>query len=109
MKNLIILCLLLFSMGLMSSCSKDPSHSIRFNNNYIETINDVKVNSTSYGNIDKGATTDYKPVDEGNFTLSGTTASGQPWTGGGTVNGAGKHKWTITIRDNGGINLAEDK
>jgi hypothetical protein len=90
-----------------SACTK-ATHSIRIKNNYTQAMTDMKVNETSYGAIAIGATTDYKPVDEGEFTISGTTSSGFPLSGSGKVTGNGKHKWTMTIGADGKLALSED-
>jgi hypothetical protein len=71
-------------------------------------MQDVKINSTSYGSIAVGAVTDYKPVNEGSFGVSGSTVSGKPLSGSGSVSGSGTHKWTVTIHSSGLI-LVEDK
>jgi len=91
---------------MFSSCSAD--HSIRIKNSFSEAMSEVKINSTSYGSIAIGKTTGYKPVDEGSFTMSGSTTSGKPLTGSGSVKGNGTHKWTITITASGSCSIAED-
>jgi hypothetical protein len=93
---------------LLAGCLKDPNHSIRIKNSYSVAMSDVKINSTSYGRVEAGATTDYKHVDEGNFTLSGSSINGQALTGTGSVTGKGTHKWTLSIHNDGSIGIAED-
>ncbi len=93
---------------LLTSCSK-ANHSIRIKNSYSSAFSNVSVGGTSYGSISVGGTTSYKPIDEGNFSLSGTTVGGQPLTGSGSVSGKGTHKWTLTITSGGSVSFAEDK
>jgi hypothetical protein len=106
LKKLMVVSVLAFFLW---GCTEDPDHSIRIKNQYSEAMSEVKVNSVSYGQVETGATTGYKPVDEGNFTLSGATVSGLPLTGSGTVTGKGTHKWTLTITSAGGVTMVEDK
>ena len=94
---------------LLSNCTKSPNHSLRVNNSYHEDMSIVKVNSTSYGSVAIGATTDYKPIDEGNFTLSGSSINGLTLSGSGKISGKGTHKWTLTITSSGGVSIVEDK
>ncbi len=96
------------SITLFTSCLSKPDHSIRIKNSYIQAMSDVKINNTSYGPIEIGATTDYKPVDDGDFTVTGTTVGGNPLNGTGSVTGKGKHKWTMTIGSNGKLDIEED-
>lgn len=96
------------SITLFTSCLSKPDHSIRIKNSYTQAMSDVKINSTSFGKIEIGATTDYKPVDDGDFTVTGTTVSGYPLNGTGSVSGKGKHKWTMTIGSDGKLDIAED-
>jgi len=93
---------------LITGCELKPDHSIRVKNEYPETIDNLMVGTVSYGDVDSGTTTDYKPVDEGSHTLSGTTTSGLPLTGSASVTGRGSHKWTMTILSSGGLEIKED-
>ncbi len=94
---------------LLMSCGLEPNHSMRVKNTFTETFADVTLNSTSYGRIEVGATTDYKHIEKGNFKISGSTESGRPFTGSGKVTGGGKHKWTMTITSSGDVSFHEDK
>ena len=98
-----------FTLFFFTSCAKEPSHSIRVNNQYIETINELKINSTDYGTVLSGSISDYKPINEGNFTMSGKMPSGATLTGSGTVTGKGTHLWTITISNAGLFTILEDR
>ena len=110
MKNILAkIFLVAISATLLIGCIKAPSHSMFVKNSYPVAMSDVKINNVSYGQIESGATTDYKPLDEGSFTISGTTVNGQPLTGGGSVSGKGIHKWTMTITSTGGVAFEEDK
>jgi hypothetical protein len=109
MKNKFYFLGILVAVILLSNCAKSPNHSIRVKNSYNEAMQDVKVNSTSYGSVGVGSTTDYKPVSEGSFALSGSTVSGKILSGSGTVSGKGTHKWTVTITSAGGVTIVEDK
>ena len=96
-------------IAIFNSCLKAPNHSMRIKNLYSVAMKDVNINSTSYGSILSGATTDYKPIDEGNFTVSGSTVNGQILTGSGTVSGNGTHKWTTVINSSGSLTLTSDQ
>ena len=90
-----------------SACTK-ATHSIRITNNYTQAMTEVKINETSYGAVAINATTDYKPIDEGEFTITGTGSSGFILSGSGEVTGNGKHKWTLTIGSDGKLVKSED-
>jgi len=98
---------LVITSFLFTSCLK-TEHTVRVKNSYIEAFTDVSVRGTSYGRIESGSTTSYKPIDEGSFTISGSTVSGQQLSGSGSGTGKGKHKWTLTITAAGGVSLVED-
>lgn len=99
---------LIVSSTLFLSCSKDPDHSIRIKNSFPVSMSEVKINSTSYGRVATGSTSGYKPVDEGSFTISGSTETGLPLSGSGSVKGKGTHKWTVLISSAGSISISED-
>jgi len=99
---------LAFVVSILSSCSLEPQHSIRIKNSYSKTLNNVKINSTYLGTLEPGASTDYKPVNEGTFAFSGTV-NGLAFTGGGSATGKGKHKWTVTINQSFQIVCEENK
>jgi hypothetical protein len=92
---------------LFSSCKE--KHSIRFANNYTETINSVVAGNASFGTINPGGVTGYVPVNAGNFQITGTSASGANLSGSGTVSGKGKHEWTITLNQQGVLSIQNDK
>lgn len=110
MKNILTKILVMaISTTVLISCSKTPNHSIRIENSYAAAMSDVKINSTSYGQIASGSKTGYKPVNEGTFSVSGSTVNGQALTGSGSVSGNGTHKWTMTITSTGTVTLKNDK
>lgn len=99
--------LFLFAI-LLASCGKE-NHTIRFRNNYSQQINHVQVGSATIGDVQAGSTSDYHAINTGNFTISGTSTSGQALYGSGSISGKGKHKWTVTLTSAGLISMAEDK
>lgn len=106
MKNLLL--------GIVTStviwgCSPDPVNSLRIRNNYPTTIYNTKINSISYGEVGTGTTTGYKPINEGGFTITGTTTTHGDISGSGSLYGKGEHKWTLTINMNGTGTCTEDK
>lgn len=107
MKTKLIICSLCLSALFFTGCFK-ADHSVRIKNAYAEPFTNVSIDETSYGAISVGGTTDYKPLDEGDFSISGSTSSGKQLTGSGNVKGKGKHKWTITITAAGGVTINED-
>ncbi|PKP37996.1 MAG: hypothetical protein CVT98_05490 [Bacteroidetes bacterium HGW-Bacteroidetes-15] len=108
MKTLkIFIALAVISLSI-SGCSFDPDHSIRIKNEYSELVLDVKIGSVSYGDVNSGETTSYKPVDEGTHNLAGTTASSGELIGSVSISGKGTHKWTLTITSSGGVEIEED-
>jgi PBP1b-binding outer membrane lipoprotein LpoB len=108
MKTLRIVITIL-AIGLtLSSCSLEPDFSIRVKNEYAVTVNNLMIGSVSFGSVNSGSTTAYKPVDEGTHDISGTTSSSGVLTGTVSLTGKGTHKWTITILASGGVEIEED-
>jgi len=108
MKTTIKSTLILLVMFLFSSCLKE-NHSIRMKNNFSEQLNNVRMGTAEIGSVPAGATSEYKSINTGDFTISGTTASGQNLSGSGTLSGKGKHKWTLTVDGSGQVKIVEDK
>ena len=108
MKLIKLFILSLMAAILLAGCSLEPNHSVRVKNQYAEAINNVMIGSVSYGTVESGSTTAYKPVDEGTHTISGTSNSGNPLTGSLSVSGKGTHKWTMTITSSGVVEIKED-
>lgn len=108
MKTLkIIIALVAISLS-FSGCSLEPDHSIRIKNEFSLSILNVEIGSVSYGTVDSGETTSYKPVDEGTHNLAGTTSAGGELVGSVSISGKGTHKWTLTITAAGGVEIDED-
>ncbi|MFW5877651.1 MAG: hypothetical protein ACOCUP_00920 [bacterium] len=93
----------------MSSCEKEADHSIRIKNEIPETITGITIGSVSYGDVPTGSLTEYKPVEEGEHTLSGSSDSGGTLSGTVTVEGKGTHKWTLVITSSGDLEIHEDE
>ena len=91
-----------------TSCLKEK-HSVRFENNFSQRIDNLTIGNASFGSVNPGATTEYKPINTGNFSISGVSANGGQLSGTGTISGKGTHKWTVTLSSSGGISIAEDK
>jgi hypothetical protein len=109
MKNLILAGLVFISITILAaSCTPNPDHSIRVKNSFHEALTYIKINGTNYGRIERGSVTEYLPVEEGNFSISGSTSSGNSLSGSGTVSGPGSHKWTLTINGSGSASIEED-
>lgn len=108
MKKLRVVIAMLAIGFTLTSCSLDPSFSIRVKNEFAETVNNVMVGSVNFGDVNSGSTTVYKPVDEGTHDLSGTTANSGDLTGSVSISGKGTHKWTLTITSSGGVEIEED-
>lgn len=92
---------------LSCSCAK-YDYSIRFTNNYNQTINNVAAGTVGFGTVDPGKTTDYKPIRAKSFLISGMSINGQSLQGSESMSGSGKHKWTITLNSKGTIDFTED-
>jgi hypothetical protein len=107
-KSRVILSIIFIAL-LVSNCQVSPMHSIRIQNSFAEDMSAVNISSVAYGRVNSGAITDYKPANEGSLTISGSTVSGRPLSGSGSINGKGVHKWTITITSAGGVGIIEDK
>lgn len=90
------------------SCSKGD-YSLRFTNNYTETIYNAAAGSAFFGNVDPGKTSDYKILSTKSFLISGTSTTGKQVNGSEAVSGKGTHKWTITLTAKGEIVFTEDK
>jgi hypothetical protein len=97
-KILILFTLIVFCL---TACEKEEDMQVRVKNNYPQALN-VTIGPTSYGSVASGAITDYKGVPEGSHQITGDI------TGSITLEGVGKHKFTITISNTGAITLAED-
>lgn len=108
MKVLKLLSGALIFVFLFTGCLLDPDHSIRVKNDYNESINTLHIGSLDFGTVASGITTEYKPIDEGTFTISGSTLSGQQLSGSVSISGKGKHKWTMTITGAGILEIRED-
>lgn len=83
-------------------------HSIRVKNELSLTLNNVKVGSVEYGDVDAGEITDYKVVEEGKNSVGGYSDNGGTLEGTVTVSGSGVHKYTLTIQTNGDLDISED-
>ena len=99
---------IVFFIILFTSCLKKPNHTIRIQNHYIVAISDIKINTTSYGRIEKDGITKYIHVEEGDFLIKGTMDNGSPLLGRGYVTGKGDHKWTLTLCHNGKLTFSDD-
>lgn len=96
-----LLFILAIVMLCFSSCNKEEDMQVRVNNQYPQALN-IVIGPTAYGTVSSGEITDYKGVPEGSHQISGDL------TGSITLEGVGKHKFTLTIDANGGIALKED-
>lgn len=108
MKKLIFATILFLVSTLFFSCLKE-NHSIRLTNNFSQTIDNVMIGDNFYGSISAGTSSVYKSINTGNFTVSGTSASGGKLYGGGSVTGRGTHKWSVVLGSNGLLSVSEDK
>jgi len=108
MKPIKLFILVLLSGILLAGCNLDPNHSIRAKNKYYEAIFSLKAGTVNFGTVASGSTTSYFPIDEGSYTLSGNTVSGNPIQGSLSISGKGTHKWTMTIEASGTITIKED-
>jgi hypothetical protein len=108
-KRMFTLMALITAVVLWTGCAKDANHMVRVQNNYKEDMKVVKIDAINYGSIKSGGVSEYKQVAPGDFTMSGSTASGVPFSGSGTLKGQGTHHWTMTITASGGVSFNEDK
>ncbi len=95
---------------LLSSCLK-PDHFVRITNNNYDPIINVMVGPASFGEVDPLRTTDYMHIPEGTSTISGVDKNNSSivLTGNVSVTGDGKHRWTVTINQNGTLSIQRDK
>ncbi len=100
---------LTFVMAFFSSCFKDPNHSVRVKNQVGAPLVNVSIGKAKFSRIEAGASSDYQPLDEGDFTVSGSSTNGGTLSGSGKVKGRGTHKWTLMVPASGSISLTEDK
>jgi len=70
MKTVIKSGLILSVIFLFTSCLKD-NHSIRLKNNYNEQVDNVVIGTANIGTVAPGATSDYKSINTGNFSIRG--------------------------------------
>jgi|SRR5688500_5675754 hypothetical protein len=106
MKKLLSI-LLLASAIIFTSCKE--KHTIRFTNNYNESINNARAGNAFFGTVNAGSTSAYHAIDAGNFDITGTSASGQVLKGTGTVSGKGKHEWTLILSSAGQLSIKNEK
>lgn len=90
------------------SCLKEK-HTIRFKNDYAVTIINAGAGSARFGSVSVNTSSDYQSINTGNFTIYGSTSTGQLITGSGNISGKGSHKWTLTIDAAGQVGISEDK
>jgi hypothetical protein len=98
-----------FVMVFFSSCLKDPNHSVRVKNQTGAVLVNVKIGNANFSRIEVGASSSYQPLDEGDFSVSGTSQNGGIIEGTGKVKGRGTHRWTLTVPANGLLSFIEDK
>lgn len=108
MKKLLSVLLTVTLIFIFSSCLKE-NHSVRFKNDYSQAIHNVVAGNAQLGDVGAGGISGYKPINAGNFSISGTTTLGQLLSGSGSIKGKGTHKWTITLSSSGNISIALDK
>ncbi len=84
-----------------TACLK-PKHSVRVTNNYATALK-IAIGPNDYGTVAPNSSTEYKSIPEGNHAINGDVS------GSLSVTGKGKHKWTVTISNSGGVTIAEDK
>jgi hypothetical protein len=102
-----ILFLLLIAVIGIASCKK-ADMEVRVTNNFPAALF-IKIGPTDYGEVASGETTDYKDVPDGSHQVTGTLAGGVPLlTGSITLDGKGKHKFTMSISQTGEVSLKED-
>jgi len=89
-------------------CILQPDHSLRVRNEHDYALIDLYVGAAFYGLVDSGVTTDYIPVDDGTYGFYCTTYHAGPLSGTVTIEGRGKHNWTLTIGGPGGAKIEED-
>jgi hypothetical protein len=90
-----------------TSCLKED-HTIRFRNNFRESILNVRLGNADIGTVGIGGVSSYKSITTGDFNISGNTSSGGTLSGSGSITGKGKHKWTVTLSSSGSITMEED-
>ena len=99
-------------MTITISCSKDeivpPDHSVRIENNCPYDLSSFNVGSHSFGYINTLETTTFQDIEEGTHSITGTIVGGVSIFGSITVEGDGKHEWTITIDFYGNFNISEN-
>jgi uncharacterized protein YceK len=108
MFNKIKILIFLTIIVLFAGCALEPNHSIRVKNLYQEKIKTIKIGTATFNNIDYKKTTEYKPIDEGNFSITGSTETYKQIYGSGTVTGKGTHKWTLIINSSGTLTMQKD-
>ena len=108
MKKIKSLSLLIAALLVLTCCVKE-NHTVRFRNSFNKTINNVVAGTAQLGTVKPGNTSEYKAIETGNFSISGSTDSGEKLSGSGSLSGKGKHKWTITLSSAGTISMSEDK
>lgn len=99
--------LIITTVFFIFGCIK-TEHSVRVRNYYSEDISNISIGPASFGSIKSGNTSSSKVINEGSNSISGSTSNGQIITGSISVDGAGKHDWTVTISSSGGSSIKED-
>lgn len=89
------------------SCKKE-NHSIRVRNLYTCDIVNVKVGTVEIGDVASGVNSSYYPIETGSFMLVGSPVCGGSLYGSGSISGAGRHRWTLTLNSLGTVSIQED-
>lgn len=82
------------------SCTK-TEHQLRIKNDNPLEMN-VLVGDLDFGSVLSGVTSSYQPITIGTHELGGDLV------GDIAIEGEGKHKWTMTIDQDGKVAVAED-
>ena len=98
----------MITLVLTVSCTKNNKYHIRARNNYSETLNNVNINTTSYGTVEIGSTTDYKTVENDAITITAISRSGIHLTLRDGVSGNRFAKWTVRFDITGIIHVEQD-
>ena len=108
MKRIISTLFIFLTVLFLSSCAK-KDYSVRFKNDYTETVQNVSAGNAYLGDVNPGKTSDYQSFTGSSFIISGMTVTGKKLNGTEAVSGKGTHKWTITLKKDGTFDFSEDQ
>jgi hypothetical protein len=101
-KNFLVIVLISFAL---SSCKKNPDHSVRVHNELSETLFHIKLGAVDFRNLATNHVSDFIPVREGDHVLTGKIFAGVLTSEAIKIKGEGTQRWTLTVVSRSQVSL----